>query len=75
MLLLARRINEKIMIGDYIEVQLVRIEGNKAVIGISAPREITIDRQEIRDKKQSILRKIFGFTNHEVSKEGNHYAI
>lgn len=75
MLLLKRKKNETIMIGDYIKVEFVKLDGEQAVIGISAPKNIPVDRQEIYDKKKSILRKILGFNNQEMPVEGEHYAI
>lgn len=47
MLVLTRRIDESLTIGDSITVTILSIEGDKVKIGIKAPREITILRQEI----------------------------
>jgi carbon storage regulator len=52
MLVLMRRPGESIHIGPNIVVTLVALERNRARIGIEAPREVTIDREEIAEKKR-----------------------
>jgi carbon storage regulator len=47
MLVLTRRVDESLTIGDSITVTVLAIEGDKVKIGIKAPREVTILRQEI----------------------------
>jgi carbon storage regulator len=47
MLVLTRRIDESLNIGDSITITVLSIEGDKVKIGIKAPREVTILRQEI----------------------------
>jgi carbon storage regulator len=47
MLVLTRHINESIAIGDSIVVTVLAIEGDRIKLGISAPREIQILRQEV----------------------------
>lgn len=46
MLILTRRANEKLMIGDNVEIHVLSVMGNKVRIGITAPREISVLRAE-----------------------------
>ena len=56
MLVLTRRVEEKIKIGDNIVVSILSIEGSIVKIGIDAPREVTILRMEVLEqiKKENI---------------------
>lgn len=47
MLVLSRKVGEKIMIGDDIEVVVVDIRGNKVRLGFKAPKSVKILRTEI----------------------------
>ncbi len=47
MLVLSRKVGEKILIGDKVEVTVVRVAQGVVRIGIDAPREMAIVRQEI----------------------------
>ncbi len=49
MLVLSRKKDEKIVIGDNITVMLIEIRGDKVRLGIEAPKEITVHRQEVYD--------------------------
>jgi carbon storage regulator len=53
MLILMRRAGESIYVGPNIVITLVSLERNRARIGIQAPREITVDREEVAKRKQS----------------------
>jgi carbon storage regulator len=52
MLILMRRPGESIHIGPNIVVTLVSLERNRARIGVEAPREIAVDREEIAELKK-----------------------
>ena len=47
MLVLTRKPNESIMIGDQIELTILSVSGEKVRIGVEAPREIPVYRKEI----------------------------
>ncbi|OHD63665.1 MAG: carbon storage regulator [Spirochaetes bacterium RBG_13_51_14] len=50
MLVLARRLNESIMIGDNIEVVVIDIKGDQVKLGIRAPKRVTVHRKEIYEE-------------------------
>jgi carbon storage regulator len=52
MLVLMRHPGESIQIGPDIVVTLIALERNRARIGIEAPRDVAIDREEIAEKKR-----------------------
>jgi carbon storage regulator len=47
MLVLSRKVGEKLIIGDSIVVSVNRISGNRVTLGIDAPHEVRIVRQEL----------------------------
>lgn len=47
MLILSRKTNESIIIGDNIEVMIVEIKGDQVKLGIKAPKEVSLYRGEI----------------------------
>ena len=49
MLVLSRMRDEKIMIGDDIEITIVDIRGDKVRLGIAAPLEVAVHRKEVYD--------------------------
>lgn len=49
MLVLSRKKNESIMIGDDIKIVIVNIIGNKISLGIEAPVDIPVHRKEVYD--------------------------
>lgn len=55
MLILTRRIGEKLLIGDDVQVSVLSVRGNQVSIGIDAPKDVPVHREEIRDRlnKQS----------------------
>ncbi|RNB90111.1 carbon storage regulator [Brevibacillus nitrificans] len=52
MLVLSRKKNESIMIGDAIEIKIISVEGDQVRIGIEAPRNLDVYRKEIFDAIQ-----------------------
>jgi carbon storage regulator len=47
MLILSRKINESIMIGDQIEISIVDIKGDQIKLGINAPKNVKVYRKEV----------------------------
>ena len=52
MLILSRRLGEKIVIGPDITLEVVSIKGGQVKLGITGPREVPVYRQEVYDRKQ-----------------------
>ena len=55
MLLLSRRTGETIQIGDDITVRVLSVKGNQVRIGISAPDEVQIMREELLPPKPEVV--------------------
>ena len=51
MLVLTRRVGEQIAIGDDICLTVVAIQGDRVRLGIAAPKETRVDRQEIHERR------------------------
>jgi carbon storage regulator len=49
MLVLTRKVNQSIMIGDEIEIVVLEVRGEQVRIGVKAPRSVPVHRREIYD--------------------------
>jgi len=47
MLVLTRKLNESIMIGDSVEITVVEVKGEQVKLGITAPKDVKVHRKEI----------------------------
>lgn len=52
MLILTRRVGESLMVGDDITVTVLGVKGNQVRIGVNAPRDVAVHREEIYEKIQ-----------------------
>ena len=50
MLILTRKVNETLMVGDNVSVTVLGIKGGQIRLGINAPREIAVHRQEVYER-------------------------
>lgn len=55
MLVLSRTKNQRIVIGDDIEISVVEIQGGKVRLGIEAPGDVSVHREEVYEKIQANL--------------------
>ena len=50
MLILTRRVGETLMVGDEVTVTVLGVKGNQVRIGVNAPKNVSVHREEIFDR-------------------------
>lgn len=53
MLILTRRVGESLIIGDDVVVNVLGVKGNQVRIGVDAPKNVSVHREEIYDRIQA----------------------
>ena len=54
MLILTRRVGETLMIGDEVTVTVLGVKGNQVRIGVNAPKDVAVHREEIYDRIKKV---------------------
>jgi carbon storage regulator len=65
MLVLTRKVEEEIVISGNIHIKVVDIRGGKVRIGIVAPGDVIVDRQEIHEKRLKMFNERPNYTFHQ----------
>jgi len=68
MLILTRRVGETLMIGDEVTVTVLGVKGNQVRIGVNAPRDVPVHREEIYER---IKREQAEGIEHPKTEEGH----
>lgn len=67
MLILTRRIGEKLIIGENVTVTILGVKGRQIRIGIDAPRDVTVNREEIFHRIQKEREQLIPMPKKETS--------
>jgi len=75
MLVLTRKPGQSIMIGDGVEIQVLSVAGEKVRLGITAPRDVPIFRNEVYERIESENQVSAGAEDEEVDDGGANAAV
>ncbi len=64
MLILTRRVGETLMIGDEVTVTVLGVKGNQVRLGVGAPRDVSVHREEIYQRIQNEQEDDLGSNSH-----------
>ena len=64
MLILTRRVGETLMIGDQITVTILGVKGNQVRVGVHAPKDVSVHREEIYERIQKETDESSGPSGH-----------
>jgi carbon storage regulator len=70
MLVLSRKVGERIWIGDEISITVVRLTGGGVRIGIDAPDELPVVREELKNKIEAERKRLENESSNSVSDSG-----
>mgnify|MGYP001018590113 CR=1 FL=1 len=69
MLVLTRKVNQSIIIGDDVEVVVLEVRGEQVRLGIKAPKTVTVHRKEIYDQIQEENRQASQVRSEDVPED------
>ena len=75
MLVLSRKLNQSIMVGDNVRIVVVSVDRDQVKLGIDAPREIPVHRSEVFEEIQRSNREAAGTVAQPMPSEGTAPAV
>jgi carbon storage regulator len=72
MLILSRRVGERVVIGEEISITILRVRGNQVRLGVDAPKNIAVQREEISDRTKPELVPVVSSAGEESGEVERH---